>query len=75
MNVYQHGRVNDRGIPCPTTCVVCNHNYEDVIYILFECPNYEDVVHVWRNGGLHTTQVWGKQMKLLILYESGHILN
>lgn len=42
-------RLTYRGINCSTTCVVCNHNYEDEIHILFEWPR---VVQVWRNGGL-----------------------
>jgi len=29
--------------------IVCNHNCEDVIHILFECSVF---VHVWHNGSL-----------------------
>ena len=42
-------RLNSRGVSCPLDCVHCNHNYEDSIHILIECPK---AVQVWRNANL-----------------------
>jgi hypothetical protein len=41
--------LNSRGVSCPLDCVHCNHNYEDNIHILIECPK---AVQVWRNANL-----------------------
>jgi len=41
----------DKGVRCPTHCVSCNSNYEDLAHLIFYCPF---VVHVW-----HMTDIWG----------------
>lgn len=41
----------DKGVQCPTNCVSCPSNHEDMSHIFFECPF---AIHVWKMTGL-----WG----------------
>ncbi|CAJ2655005.1 unnamed protein product [Trifolium pratense] len=42
-------RLRDKGIQCPSNCVVCDDNYEDTGHILFDCPLS---IRAWRSIGL-----------------------
>jgi hypothetical protein len=44
-------RLLDKGVQCPTNCVSCPSNHEDLAHIFFYCP-FD--VHVWQLAGL-----WG----------------
>ena len=37
-------RLLDKGVQCPTHCVSCNSNHEDLAHLIFYCPF---VVQVW----------------------------
>jgi hypothetical protein len=41
-------RLQDKGVQCPLTCVVCNGPEEDLDHICFNCPFS---VHVWQHIG------------------------
>jgi len=42
-------RLLDKGIQCPTQCVSCDSNHEDLAHIFFECPF---AVHVLSMAGM-----------------------
>jgi hypothetical protein len=42
-------RLQDKGVQCPLSCVVCNGSEEDLDHILFNCPFS---VQVWQRMGL-----------------------
>ncbi|CAJ2674072.1 unnamed protein product [Trifolium pratense] len=42
-------RLRDKGIQCPSNCVVCDDNYEDTGHILFYCPLS---IRAWQSIGL-----------------------
>jgi hypothetical protein len=42
-------RLQDKGVQCPLTCVVCNDSEEDLDHICFTCPFS---VQVWQQTGL-----------------------
>ena len=42
-------RLLDKGVHCPTQCVSCYSNHEDLAHIFFECPF---AVQVWSMAGL-----------------------
>jgi hypothetical protein len=44
-------RLEDKGIQCPLTCVVCNDSKEDLDHICFNCP-FD--VQVWQQLGFWT---------------------
>lgn len=37
---------------CPTKCVICGNNDEDIIHVLLECPS---AMQVW-----HAVNLWDK---------------
>ncbi|RHN62840.1 putative reverse transcriptase zinc-binding domain-containing protein [Medicago truncatula] len=43
---------SSRGVSCPTECVICRNNYEDIIHVLLECLS---AVQVW-----HAVNLWDK---------------
>jgi len=43
------GWLLDKGVHCPTQCVSCDSNYEDLAHIFYEFPF---VVQVWSMAGL-----------------------
>ena len=42
-------RLLDKGVQCPTQCVSCDSNHEDLNHIFFECPS---AVQIWNMAGL-----------------------
>ena len=42
-------RLLDKGVQCPTPCVSCDSNHEDLAHIFFECPF---AVRVWSMVGM-----------------------
>lgn len=48
---------SSRGVSCPTECVICRNNYEDIIHVLLECLS---AVQVW-----HAVNLWDKIDRVL----------
>ena len=44
-------RLYDKGVYCPTQCVICSSNHEDLAHLIFYCSF---VVQIW-----HMTGIWG----------------
>jgi len=42
-------RLQDKGVTCPTRCVNCNLDHEDLNHIFFECSF---AIHVWLSAGI-----------------------
>jgi len=42
-------RLQDKGVSCPTRCVSCNSDHEDLNHIFFECSA---AIQVWTSAGI-----------------------
>jgi hypothetical protein len=42
-------RLRDKGVKCPSNCIVCNDIYEDTLHIMFLFPL---LVQIWPDCGL-----------------------